>query len=371
MKRRDVLLVAVAALALAPTARACLWDRDTLGYEAGRFPGSVAVITGRFERNPPLYFELRLKRISDELKQHPERLALYDDVGVACDRLKRGDEAVAWMEAKAAAMKRFPSAAPDDDRYRYLANLGTFRAHRWLRGGARREELAELRQARDEIAGAIALNPNAHFGREKYQLAALEWLITSDKRPFRDALSREKPDEAIKGLSGLIVLGDAWQSPDIFDALRYCLGRSSAGPLAYLAALRVDELLRSGRHSAAPELELDLSARLRPDSNMVLALNAANIEKNFKPLRDEAESWHGQRTAYMEARLKQGRHPDTDETFWKEWHEPPAPPIQVPLSVRLSATLGPMAPAVLLLLTVLVVLGAIVVVLARARRART
>ena len=63
-------------------------------------PEVVAVLTGRFERNPPLFYEMRLERVTDHLQSHPEDLAAYDDAGVACDRLGRGDEAISWMEKK-------------------------------------------------------------------------------------------------------------------------------------------------------------------------------------------------------------------------------------------------------------------------------
>src|SRR4051812_35143963 len=111
-------------LLLARPAAACLWDRDTLDVEAKGLPDMVRVVTGRFERNPPLYYEMRLRRVTTELAAHPERLTLYDDAGVACDRLHRNDEAVRWMAKKRAAMAEFPTSR--DDRYRYHANLGTF-----------------------------------------------------------------------------------------------------------------------------------------------------------------------------------------------------------------------------------------------------
>ena len=56
-------IAALLTLLLVPAAsQACLWDTDTLSAEAKGIPDIVQVITGRFERNPPLYYELRLKR---------------------------------------------------------------------------------------------------------------------------------------------------------------------------------------------------------------------------------------------------------------------------------------------------------------------
>ena len=281
------LLTAAAALSLSPAAaRACIWDTDTLAQEARAFPDLVSVITGRFPRNPPLFYEMRLRRAADQIAVNPDDLAAYDDAGAACDRLRRGDEAIGWMEKKRARLARLNPADPNvrEHWYRYHANVGTFWAHRWLRTGAARERLGEMRTARDHIARAIALNPNAHFGRETYQLQIMDWLIdsraaaparspaatkTGNADRYRDtSLShylrdRRKTvavppnganasDAAIKGLAGLIVLGDAWESVDVFAALANLLGGQHAS-LAHLAKLRCRELINQGRRSFDPQ----------------------------------------------------------------------------------------------------------------------
>ena len=97
---RRALTALALLLGLPLTAAACLWDRDTPIDEARGLPEVVAVLTGRFQRNPPLFYEMRLERVRDHLQSHPEDLAAYDDAGVACDRLGRGDEAISWMEKK-------------------------------------------------------------------------------------------------------------------------------------------------------------------------------------------------------------------------------------------------------------------------------
>lgn len=115
-------------------AHACLWDRDTMEQETKRFPEAVQVITGRFERNPPLFYEMRLKRVAAEIQRKPDDLALYDDAGVACDRLGRDDEALQWMAKKRVQLvKRDPIASNMKDHwYRYYADTGTFHVHHWF-----------------------------------------------------------------------------------------------------------------------------------------------------------------------------------------------------------------------------------------------
>lgn len=87
-------------------ANACLWDDDTLETEARGVPDAVRVITGRFERNPDLYYEMRLARVTKQLGSTPEKLELSDDAGVACDRLHRDDKAIAWMTKKRAQLDK-------------------------------------------------------------------------------------------------------------------------------------------------------------------------------------------------------------------------------------------------------------------------
>ena len=70
-----------------------------------------------------------------------------------------------------------------EHRYRYHANLGTFLVHRWVRQGGDRSSIEESSNPRDEIAAAIEINPNAHFGREKYQLRVIDWIIKPPPRP--------------------------------------------------------------------------------------------------------------------------------------------------------------------------------------------
>src|SRR5271169_5800312 len=122
---RRALTALALLLGLPLSVAACLWDRDTPVDEARGLPEVVAVLTGRFERNPPLFYEMRLERVTAQLQSHPEDLAAYDDAGVACDRLGRGDEAIAWMEKKRAQLDRFDPAEPaaKERRYRYHANL--------------------------------------------------------------------------------------------------------------------------------------------------------------------------------------------------------------------------------------------------------
>jgi hypothetical protein len=345
MARQQFLFSALLIASLSTmTASACLWDRDTLATEVRGMPNVVRVITGRFERNPPLFYELRLKRLAVDVASNPGMLELYDDAGVACDRLGRGDEAIRWMAKKREQMDRAgDSATVRDHWYRYYANLGTFHAHRWVRGGANRKELADLKRARDLIAAAIKINPNAHFGREKYQLMAIEWLLSAPKVPggegrlpdlFGTAYAVEKPHDAVAGLIGLIALGNAWESVDIFNALTKALRADGyRASVAHLAYLRASELIDQGRKSMLPGAPTgeSLKKMLIGSSTAVHPDVQQGVETTYRDLRREAEQYQAQRTAYMTAGLQAGRHPDTDPNFWEGYREPPPPEIRDPL----------------------------------------
>ena len=332
---------------LAIEAHACLWDNDTLEAEAKGIPDTIAVIAGRFKRNPDLFYEMRLKRVTKELASTPETLELYDDAGVACDRLHRGDEAIAWMQKKNAQLEKsritVSAGVLREQRYRYFANLGTFVAHRWLRNGANRSRISEMKRARNLIAEAIKLNPDAHFGREKYQMKAMDWIINP---PEVDSTPKELPQflgedfgdsaaAAVQGISGLIVLGDAWQSVDVFNALAKALqlNKQLSSP-AYMARLRACEIIDAKGKSILPGSPQGAALKklVIGRGNITHYIEDQNIPQlteKFQSLRDEADNRHAQRTAYMMERLKAGRHPDTDKKFWNEWKETPAPSLHI------------------------------------------
>lgn len=330
LNRISVLMMLVLATLLSSGSQACIWDRDTLAMEARHFPGIMDVIAGRFERNPPLYYEMRLERVSDQITREPGNLGAYDDAGVACDRLGRDDEAIVWMEKKSKQLDKLNPAASEtrEHHYRYLANLGTFHAHRWFHSGGDRAKMDDLLAARELIKQAITLNPDAHFGREKYQLMAIEWLINppkieqSERWSFVGNIQESQAPEAVKGISGLIVLGAAWQSVDAYLALSESLATNGQRKLAGIAWQRAWELVDAGGHSKHPGAPKDAEEfnEARPTHGYL-----ADTEY-FLRARAAANQWHEQRTAFMLAKLQKGSHPDTHADFWDGYVDGPELP---------------------------------------------
>ncbi len=336
MKRRQWIVGGLASAGIpALDGQACLWDRDTLAQEAAKSPGYVTIITGRFPRNPDSYYAMRLERVTGELQNRPNLLELYDDAGVCCDRLGRGEEALDWMERKRARIDAIASGPETDEhRYRYLANLGTFEIHDWLRRGS--TSLAYLDQAeaaRDHIAAAIRLNPRAHFGREKYQFLAIDWIIRCVKKetesPFfleegpryRAALRDLDLDHSSpsQGIAGLVYLGNAWQSADVFRNLGKTFEDIEQASIAHLAYLRAEEIIDKGGESFSRGGEFRRQL-------MIDDIPRKQNARYFLDARREADRWLAHRNAFLESQFAKGLHPDTHPDFWTGYTDRSAPP---------------------------------------------
>ncbi|HEX8834850.1 MAG TPA: hypothetical protein VF719_11650 [Abditibacteriaceae bacterium] len=356
MKR---LLIVASCLCLSATAYACINDRDsdTLEREGKGLPPVLQIVTGRFERNPPQYFEMRLARVTKELAANPNQLSLYDDAAVASDRLGRSAEAITWIEKKRTVLQKMAPSPETKDKalreawYRYYANGGTFIAHRWIHDGADRTKIAEMKTARAMIAKAIHIKPDAHFGREKYQLMAMDWIIkapvdanhslTNSINLYADEskgmMAEEKQHflkqhgltDAVEGLTGLVALGAAWESVDVFYSLQGALNYAGKGNTEEMVRLRTIELIDRGRTSLHPDaplasqLKFAIASPFVPPAGQYTHSQRTEI---FQRLRDEADDYHARRTAYTTERMNKGLHPDTHPDFWKEWHDAGPPP---------------------------------------------
>ena len=370
MRRACVL----ALLLLAAIAGACLWDSDTLKAEAANKMDLVRVITGRFERWPAKYYEMRLERVKKELADpattDTKKLELLDDASVALDRLHRDDEALTFSDHKRELlMKLDPKVATHKDHwYRYYANAGTFWAHRWFAKGADRAKIDQMKHARDLIAKAIKINPNAHFGREWAQQATMDWVIRLKRDSVglgsfvRSAASMETPrrndEDALKGLAGLVMLGAGWESIDLFDAMAELVSYHQ-DTLRSLADQRVSELRDLGKKSLTP-------GRVDVATHWVYQ---DHIEREYRRLRAEADEWATHRETFVLRRLGEGKHPDVDSDFWEGYVEKPAPEIQdATIAERIGAWWR--LPTTPFLLCPAVLIAAIVALHIRGRKRR-
>lgn len=139
-----------------PPLHACLWDTETLLQERMAAPSVLEVIVGKFPRHSPAYYKWRLQNCLAQLESDPNNNRLLDDIAVSYEKLGNHEAAIAIAKEQ---------LSRDPRRYETLANLGTFLIHS-----------GELEEGMAYIASAIEVNPEAHFGREKYQLLLVKYL---------------------------------------------------------------------------------------------------------------------------------------------------------------------------------------------------
>ena len=153
---RPLLIRVVCCLLLSRvTSTACIWDAETLLQERFKSPDMAAVIL-KPPPPPPDPGPLR-QRIKD-LTASPQKNDpnWWNNLAGAHLRLGEAKEAAALLET---VTNRFP------DDYGVHANLGT--AYHLMR---------RYQEAEREIARDLEINPDAHFGLERYHLALLQYL---------------------------------------------------------------------------------------------------------------------------------------------------------------------------------------------------
>jgi tetratricopeptide (TPR) repeat protein len=151
----------MAALLFPAPAFACMWDYDTLQMERNRFPSALELITGKFLRHSREFYQWRIADRLEKLKKEPDNLAYYDDLAVAYSKTGQNDRAIETILIKD---KKKPGL------YETEANHGTF----LMLAGRIEEGLKHV----DE---ALRINPDAHFGREKYQKRLAEYVLSRNK----------------------------------------------------------------------------------------------------------------------------------------------------------------------------------------------
>jgi len=203
-RRRLLRLVAYFATfsALLPTiASACLWDHDTLRQERSQFPAALELITGKFLRHSPEFYEWRIKDRQEKLKTDPTNLAYHDDLAVAYSKVGRTKDAIATMQAKE---KLKPGL------YETYSNLGTF----YILAG-------DFEAGLPYIDKALAINPEAHFGREKYQKWLVEYAMLCEKKDGKLVLPLKPTKESkVSGFYDYVVQQQKSDTPRNSDNSR-------------------------------------------------------------------------------------------------------------------------------------------------------
>lgn len=153
---------------------ACLWDSDTLATERARFPEVQGTMSGVFPRHSKEYHAWRVQQKAPLVESGNAKASDYDDLAVSLHKLGSHQGAIDIMLAKE---KKLPG------QYETYSNLGTFYIY-----------TGDLIAAKGWIEKALSINLNAHFGREKYQLWLVQWLL--EKREAAENLANPG-DESI------------------------------------------------------------------------------------------------------------------------------------------------------------------------------
>jgi hypothetical protein len=152
-----------------------------------RFAMVHDVIHERYPRHGPAYYRERERLARERIAVvHPESETAFaetDDLAVALDRTGRTDEAIALMREK--HKRQTGIGLSGKDLYSTYANLGEFLVHGnlWRMMSGDVEDRKRVQEGRDFLKKSIAVNPTAHFGREEWQVVAVDSLLTAGDRP--------------------------------------------------------------------------------------------------------------------------------------------------------------------------------------------
>ena len=308
--------ILLASLLLPALAIPCLWDTETVVTEDTEFPTELEFLAGKFARHSDAYYRWRVEnrkerfyaRSENGSKPNAERgSGSFDDLNdlaVAYDKLGQHDSAIATMEK---------SLARNGTRYEILANLGTFHFHN-----------RNLAKGLPFIDSAIAINPDAHFGREIYQRLLVEFVLGHEYAyahasrlplsPGRTGstaahgfarflagkkrakgLSKTERDKAITGVLGMMKFGDH-RSPILLEAYGDLVAaRGRAGKaLATMAYLKASRMVADSSQAKAYR---DLAAAVaeRPSALEASAQNLTMLmrqgDAHFQGISSDEKRW--------------------------------------------------------------------------------
>jgi hypothetical protein len=152
-----------------------------------RFAMAHDVIHERYPKHGPVWYGERERLARERLKQIPadsdEAFGLYDDIGAGLDRLGKPAEAIPILRNKLESQQK--RGLNGRDMYTTYANLGTFIIHTNMPKAIAGDSQAKsaVREGIDLLRKSVELNPEAHFGREVWQIVLAEFLLAASDDP--------------------------------------------------------------------------------------------------------------------------------------------------------------------------------------------
>lgn len=327
------------------SASACLWDYDTLKQERARFPDTLEIITGKFLRHSKEFYEWRIQDRLKRIAADPKNPALHDDLAVAYEKTGQNPKAIETM-------LKVEEFAPG--RYETYSNLGTF----YFLGG-------DLKKGLEYVDKALAINPDAHFGREKYQKYLTEYVLEQCKDgkivlplsrselfpegaagtfslilghktlpEVPHVLSKSDYQSAVKGVLGMMRFA-YHDSPILLEILGDLLvGRADAYPeidakrLAARAYLQAAQNANDATSMAAYRKLAEKSLMMQTKhENTQDQINLGAIEKEFQLEQADAQAWYRQLHENEVRWIRDGLDPESE--FDKLYTEEPRVPGEI------------------------------------------
>ena len=152
-----------------------------------RFAMAHDVIHERFPKHGPAHYRERNRLTRERLAKlppdDPATFPLLDDLGAGLDRLGQAKEAAVILRDKLARQKT--AGLNGRELYTSYANLGTFLSHDSLSKAIAGDDDARkrFREGVELVRKSVEVNPEAHFGRERWQVVIGEFLLAAMEEP--------------------------------------------------------------------------------------------------------------------------------------------------------------------------------------------
>ncbi|MCA8912135.1 MAG: hypothetical protein KDB82_10550 [Planctomycetes bacterium] len=346
-----LLVLSVSAMPLA----AGLWDADRPG--PGSLPSHYDAIAGRFDRFPDRFYERRYELALKSIDALPDEnapvedvvdsLPDFDDAAVALFRLGRYADAIILLDRKnkrVLDIRDERTATSIEQGTHATANKSVVLFHRWMAGpAAQTTDLEGAARLLRELLKQNAYNSDAHWS-----LAEIDWLLSNptwqpDADPLfpnllglkdasfhgklnQAALARNNVAGCIDFLSRRIVNEGGWEDVDVMYAYSLALFLVGEPQESLFAWFRVCELIDAGKTTRVANAPAPKSLKRVLGVHLGDVNEQESARKLYAEMRARADAWVNSRNSYLDAALKEGRHPDTDKTFWAGWNEDDALP---------------------------------------------
>jgi len=152
-----------------------------------RFAMIHDVLHERFEKHGKAWYEhrnqLNQQRLETLAETDSSRWPIIDDLAAGMDRMGQPDEAVKLMRAK--LQHQQTAGLTGRDLYTSYANLGTFLIHANAKAAfaGDAQAVADFSEGVALVRKSVEVNPEAHFGRERWQATIAEFLLLAIQHP--------------------------------------------------------------------------------------------------------------------------------------------------------------------------------------------